>query len=212
MVRKDSGIKSIADLRGKRVAGGYGAHPIMRRLAEGIMGAYGLDWSDVRMVPVTEAVQGANAIIDGRADAAWFAVFAPITREANTKVGVRFLPIEWNEERLKLARQKIFPGVMPLTMRGGPPWAPKGTQLLAYEYYLMTGAHTDPAALHTVLEALWDHAKEVQKVHPVLRGFTNKAAVSMRPVIPYHPAAIAFYKEKGVWSADADAANMAVSK
>ena len=31
-------------------------------------------------------------------------------------------------------------------------------------------------------------------------------------MIPYHRAAIAFYKEKGVWNAAADAANAAVAK
>jgi TRAP transporter TAXI family solute receptor len=212
MVRKDSGIKSIADLRGKRVGGGYAAHPIMRRLSGGMMETYGISWSDVRMVPMTEAVAGARALIDGRVDAAWFAVFAPITREAHSRIGVRFLPIEWTPERLKFARTKIFPGVMPLTMRGNPPWAPKGTKLLSQEYYVMASATSDAAPVRTVLETLWNHYEDVRKIHPVLRGFVNRAAVSKRPMIPYHPAAIAFYKEKGVWNAAADAANAAVAK
>lgn len=212
MVRKDSGINTIADLRGKRVGGGYAAHPIMRRLSGGMMATYGIKWSDVRMVPLTEAVAGARALIDGRVDAAWFAVFAPITREAHARVGVRFLPIDWTPERLRFARANIFPGVMPLTMRGNPPWAPKGTKLLAQEYYVMASVRSDDASVRTVLETLWQHNAEVRKVHPVLRGFVNKAAVSKRPMIPYHRAAIAFYKEKGVWGAAADAANSAVPK
>lgn len=212
MVRRDSDIKSVSDLKGKRVAGGYGAHPIMRRLAGGVMAAHGLDWSDVQMVPVTAAAQGAEALLDGRVDAAWYAVFAPATQEAHTKIGIRFLPIEWTKERLALARKKIFPGVVPITVMANPPYAPKGTVLLSYEYYLMGSVHTDEATVKTVLEALWNHSEEVRKVHPVLSGFTNDAAVTLHPVIPYHPAATAFYKSKGTWSADADAANAALPK
>ncbi len=212
MVRKDSGINKINDLKGKRVGGGYAAHPIMRRLSGGMMKTYGIAWSDVRMVPLTEAVAGARALIDGRLDAAWFAVFAPITREAHARIGVRFLPIDWTPERLSFARQNIFPGVMPLTMRGNPPWAPKGTKLLSQEFYVMASTKSDDASVRKVLETLWDHNDKVRKIHPVLRGFVNKAAVSKLPMIPYHRAAIAFYKEKGVWNAAADAANAAVAK
>ena len=77
MVRADSDIKSVADLKGRRVAGGYGSHPIMKRLSEGVLKAYGIEMSDVKVVPVPAALDGAKAIQDGRADAAWYAVFAP---------------------------------------------------------------------------------------------------------------------------------------
>jgi TRAP-type uncharacterized transport system substrate-binding protein len=211
MVRKDSDIKSIADLKGKRVAGSFAIHPIMRRLSEGTMAAYGIGWKDVKMVPVTTAVDGANAFIDGRVDATWFAVLTPLTREANAKIGVRFLPFELSAERLKIAREKIFPGVMVIKNLANTPWAPKGLEMVSYEYYVIGSTHTGAAAVTSVLQALWDHEAELQKVHAGMRGFTNKAAISLNPVIPYHPAAIAFYKSKGVWSEEADKANQMVN-
>jgi TRAP transporter TAXI family solute receptor len=62
MVRADSDIKSVADLKGRRVAGGYGSHPIMKRLSEGVLKAYGIEMSDVKVVPVPAALEGAKAI------------------------------------------------------------------------------------------------------------------------------------------------------
>lgn len=211
MVRADSDIKSVGDLKGKRVAGGYGGHPIMRRLAGGVLTAYGLGWSDVQMVPVPAAQQGSEALVDGRVDAAWYAVFAPATREAHTKIGVRFLPLDMTPERLEIVRKEIFPGILPIAVPADMPWAPKGTGLISYEYYVLASTHTDADSVKTVLETLWAHNEEVRKVHPVLRGFTNKAAVSGRPVIPYHSAAVEFYKSKGAWTAEAEAANAALS-
>ncbi|MDP6173811.1 MAG: TAXI family TRAP transporter solute-binding subunit [Rhodospirillales bacterium] len=212
MVRKNSGINTVKDLKGKRVAGGYGAHPIMRRLAGGIMAAYGLKWSDVKMVPVPAAGQGSRALQDDRVDAAWYAVFAPATREVHSKIGIKFLPIPLSPTQMKTAREKIFPGILQLKVPANPPWAPKGTPLVSYEIYVLASTKTDDATVKTVLGALWDNAGMVQKIHPVLRGFKNKVAVSKRPVIPYHKAAIEFYKSKGTWTAQSDAANAKVAK
>ena len=211
MVRKDSDIKSISDLKGKKVAGSFAVHPIMRRLSEGTMAAYGLSWNDVNMVPVTTAVDGAKAFINGRVDASWFAVLTPLTREANAKIGVRFLPFEFSPERLKIAREKIFPGIMVIKNLANTPWAPKGIEMVSYEYYVIGSTHTSAASVKHVLQSLWDHEAELQKVHAGMRGFINKAAVSLNPVIPYHPDAIAFYKSKGVWSEEADKANQRVN-
>lgn len=212
MVRRDSDIKSIADLKGRRVAGGYGAHPIMKRLSEGVLSTYGISLSDVKVVPVAAAVEGADAFAEGRAEAAWYAVFAPKTREVDSKVGVRFLPIEFTPERLKKAREVIFPGVVGTKVMADLPFVARGTELLSYEFYLLGSAGARDEVVRQVLEALWDHDAELTRIHANLRGFTNRAAVSVIPTIPYHPAAIAFYKSKGVWTPEAEAANSALMK
>jgi hypothetical protein len=35
-----------------------------------------------------------------------------------------------------------------------------------------------------------------------MRGYTKDASVTDAPVIPYHPAAVAFYKEHKLWTDD----------
>ena len=41
-------------------------------------------------------------------------------------------------------------------------------------------------------------------------GFKNKTAATELPMLPYHPAAIDFYKSKGIWSGKVAAANAAL--
>ena len=84
--------------------------------------------------------------------------------------------------------------------------------MLTQEMYLGASTHTPDDVVKKVLEALWSAEDDLMKAHPVMRGFTNKAAVTLRPVVPYHPAAIAFYKEKGVWTVDAEKASAALLK
>lgn len=206
MVRKDSDINSIRDLKGKRVTSGYGGQPVIRVLSEASLKAYGLSPSDVKPVPTVAVVGGVEALVDGRADAAWASPMMPQAREANAKVGIRFVPMnDLTDAQEESIRKNGLPFAYAEAFKGNMPFFPRGTKLLTQEMYVGASSHTSDEAVRAAVEALWDHNEELRKAHPALRGFINKGAVSLRVEVPYHPAAIAFYKEKGVWSPEADA-------
>lgn len=206
MVRKDSDIKSVKDLKGRRVVGGYGGQPVIRVLAEATMKAYGFSYKDVKIVPTVAVVGGVQAIVDGRADAAWASPMMPQARQAHAKVGIRFIRLnDLTPAQIGIIRKGGLPFVYATKFRGNFPFFPKGTQLLTQEMYLATSKHTANDVVRAATKAMWDNFKELRKSHPALLGFINPASVSLLAELPYHPAAIAFYKEKGVWSAKADA-------
>jgi len=213
VVRADSPIKSVADLKGKRVAGVFSGQPVIRIATGATMAAYGLKYSDVSVVPVVNVVQGVSAVVDGRADATWASAAMPQIRQANAKVGVRFIPFNGvTSQQEDMIRKESFPSIYIDTF-GGPrtPWLPAGSAMTTQEIYLGASTHTPNEIVKQVLEALWNGEADLIKAHPVMRGFLNKSAVSIRPVVPYHPAAIAFYKAKGVWTKEAEAANAVVT-
>jgi len=214
VVKADSDIKSVRDLKGRRVTGGYGGQPVIRVIANAAMKAYGLSYDDVSIVPAVNVVQGINAVVDGRADAAWASPSMPQARQAHAKVGIRFLPlVDVSDMQEDEIRKNSFPSVY-IDKFGGPrtPWLPAGSPMLTQEMYLGASTKTPDDVVKQVLEALWNSEAALLKAHPVMSGFTNKASVTLRPVVPYHPAAIAFYKEKGVWSDAADKASAALLK
>ena len=51
----------------------------------------------------------------------------------------------------------------------------------------------------TVLDGLFNNLEEVRKIHPEARKLELKTA-ALRTAVPFHPAAEAFYKSKGVLS------------
>ena len=212
LVRADSPIKTLADLKGKRIGGEYGAQPVLRVMSDATMQAHGFSYKDVSIVPLTNVVQSVAAVVDGRVDAAWASPSMPQVREANAKIKVRFIPFNnVSAAQEEAIRKKSIPSLYIDTFNmKDAPWLPEGTRMLTQEMYLAASDKTPDDVVKKVLQALWDNEEELRKAHPVMVGFVNKAAVTPRPVIPYHSAAVAFYKEKGVWSTEANKAHTAL--
>ena len=207
MVRKDSDVKTVMDLKGKRVTSGYGGQPVIRVMTASTLAAYGLSYNDVKKVPTVAVVGGVQAVVDGRADAAWGSPMMPQARQANAKIGIRFIPLNdlTGAQMATIRRVSEMPFLYLDKFKGNMPYFPRGTQLLTQEMYVATSKHVSDAAVRAATAALWDNEAKLRKGHRALAGFLNKASVSLLAQLPYHPAAIAFYKEKGIWSAKADA-------
>jgi hypothetical protein len=63
-------------------------------------------------------------------------------------------------------------------------------------------ADADAAA---IMEALHDALPQLKKDYPALGGAAQEKLSAPSNTVPYHPAAVAFFKGKGMWS-DANAA------
>jgi TRAP transporter TAXI family solute receptor len=68
LVRKDSPIKRVQDVKGKRMTGEYPAHLAVWYNMFGHLASAGLGWSDVKVVPVPAVNDGVDALVQGRAD------------------------------------------------------------------------------------------------------------------------------------------------
>ena len=208
VVYANSDIKSIADLKGRRITSDFGGHAAINPIVTATLATAGLTWKDVRPVPVTGALDSPRALGGDRVEAAWASLGMPVVREIHAKKKVRYISLNNSAETLAFLRQRVFPGLRLVTMPALKHLGlPKPTTLITSDSYLLTHKNADPAIIKDVLTALWDNTKELQKAHFSLRGFAQKSAATKLPMLPYHPAAIAFYKSKGVWSSEIAAAN-----
>ncbi|MBI2089139.1 MAG: TAXI family TRAP transporter solute-binding subunit [Deltaproteobacteria bacterium] len=208
IVLKDSDIKTVSDLKGRRVTSDFGGHAIIGKSLTGALATAGLTWKDVRAVPVTGANDGPHALDTGRVDASWASLGQPVVRELHAKKGIRYLGFDKTPANLEILRQHIFPNAkLELVKKNPGIGVENDIYLLTYDAYLVAHKDVDGNAVKTLLEALWKGTGELAKIHRALAGFTHQAAVTDLPVIPYHPAAVAFYKEKGLWTEAAQKAN-----
>jgi hypothetical protein len=200
IVRKDSKIKSAADLKGQRVAGGFpsGLGAYINTYVH-LLGA-GLTWNDVNMVPFGGLNDGLNALIQGRIDATVYGVGAPRVREADATVGVRFVTDDCSPDG-KARIAAAAPGYYTIDLKPGRlPGITENICVTAYAIYLLGSDKTSGAVVTAVLNALWDGTAELRKLHPGLRLWRNETAAPDKPTVPFHPAAVAFYKSKNLWS------------
>jgi hypothetical protein len=204
VVRKDSTIKTVQDVKGKRVTGEYPANlAIWFHVFTGLASA-GLTWDDVKVVPVPAVNEGVDAVVQGRADVSNHAIGAAKIQEADASVGVRFISLDCSpqgEERVK----KAVPGYYVTIIKSGSSTAVVGdTCVLTYDIYLVGHKALPAQVVQAVLKSIWDNIEKLPPLHPQFKDWTRERAASDDVTIPYHPAAVQFYKEKGTWSAKMD--------
>ncbi len=94
-VRKDTGMRTIADLKGKRVALGFSAMRNLDIAARAMLATAGLTEADVKPVLVPNVIRSADDFVSGAADMFFFAFGAPKVREVDATVGgIRVLEID----------------------------------------------------------------------------------------------------------------------
>jgi TRAP transporter TAXI family solute receptor len=204
LVRKDSPIKTIHDIRGKRLTGEYPAQLANWYNLFGFLSGAGMKWEDVKIVPVPAVNEGIDALVQGRADVTLSALDSAKVKEADAAIGVRHISLDCSAEGEKRLRRAV-PGYYPQWLKRGQATAiVEDTCVNAYDIYLTSHRAAAHATIETALKNIWDNVDKLPALHPNFKDWTRQRAVEAEVTIPFHPAAIQFYKARGVWSANAE--------
>ena len=204
IVTKDSPIKNIADVKGKRVTGEYPAQLAVWYNVFGALSNGGLTWKDVKVVPVPAVNEGVDALVQGRADVTTHAIGSAKIREADAAVGIRYIPLDCSAQGLERIK-KAVPGYYLSTVKAGSSSGiVEDTCAYTYDIYLVGHKALSDAAVQAVLKALWENVAKLPALHPGFAEWTRERAVDPEVTIPYHPAAVQFYKEQKNWLAKMD--------
>ena len=204
IVRKDSPIKTIQDVKGKRVTGEYPAqlanwYNIFGALANG-----GLTWNDVKVVPVPAVNEGVDALVQGRADVTTHAIGSAKIREADAAVGIRYIPLDCSAQGLERIK-KAVPGYYLSTVKAGSSnGIVEDTCTFTYDIYFIGHKGLSDSAVLSMLKAIWENVAKLPPLHPGFAEWTRERAVDPEVTIPYHPAAVQFFKEQKSWTAKMD--------
>lgn len=206
LVKKDSPIKTIHEIKGKRLTGEYPAHLAVWYNVFGYLSSAGLTWDDVKVVPVPAVNEGVDALVQGRAEVSLHALNTAKVKEADASVGVRHISGDCSpqgEERLR----KAVPGYYFRWIKAGAATAvAEDTCVIAYDVYLTAAKKVSDALIVTMLKGVWDNIEKLHPIHPHLKEWTRERAVTADVTLPYHPGAIQFYKERALWTGAMDQA------
>lgn len=199
LVRKESGMREIGNLRGKTIAWDWTAMPTLIALTLANLHNGGLTVDDVRTIPVTEVIAGVRAVQERRIDATTCGVGMSAVAEADTLVGVRYLRNSMDPERIK-AGQRCMPGGSVTIVRGGQPGVPEDTPIWGVPIGVLVSTRMPDHVAYKLVETWWGHHKEYASIHPILKEWIPATFTNKNFTVPYHNGAIQFYKEQGVWS------------
>jgi uncharacterized protein len=197
VVRKDAGIRSVADLKGKRVAlDEPGSGTLVN--ARAILAAYGLKEADIKPEYI-KPNQAGDKMKDGSLDAFFFTGGAPagaIAELASAGGGIDILSIDGAQADALRASSPFFSSdlIAADTYKGVG-----AVKTLAVGAQWVTSDKVDEATVYEVTKALFSEAaqKQLGAGHAKGRFITRENAVKSAG-IPFHAGAERFYKEAGL--------------
>lgn len=199
-VRKGSPVQKISDLKGKRVSSGFASQKIIGEVISAHLANAGMSYADVKGIPAPNVVRAADDFMQSKTDVLFFALGSGAVLKASAKVGgLRFISIDSSDTawaRLK----KVIPMAYQRHVKPSKRFhgVTKPSTVMAYDLAINSHAGANADMVYKVTKAIHGNKKIMAGVFRVLNGFSPKR-MAKKTVIPYHPGAIKFYKEQGMW-------------
>ncbi len=207
-VTRQSGMTSLAELRGKRIPWVRGA-PAVNVSTEALLACYGITWDDVKRVDFPGYNAMWNGIVDGQIDAAYATTVSGPTRklEASPR-GILWPPVPHADAECWARVHAIAPYF-------SQHHAVRGTGISdaapheggTYPYPLLTTLGTaDAAVVAALAEAIDEGYPRFKDADPGAIGWARDRQI-FRWVVPWHPGAVGYFRSVGAWTAEDDAHN-----
>lgn len=196
IVRDDSGIESLANLRGRRVAAEFSSQRNLAHYMSTLLGMAGMTYDDVSPVPVQSGAQSLDDLIDGQLDATIFSVGSGIVQRADASVGIRILSLPADDDALAASHGGATIEALPDGHAAG---IEGETNVISAPMVLITSATTPDETVVRVIRAISEN------LPALANGQSNFAAMTVESMadgglpVPYHSAAQAYYAEAGLW-------------
>lgn len=208
-VAGDSGIKAVSDLRGKRIPQ-IKANPSINIKIEAILAFGGLTWDDVQVVELPSYGAMLTALVDGVVDAVGSTPTAATLYEMESSShGIAWLPMPQDDTAgwENITRVASFFGPVDATAGAGL-GADAPSPMISVRYPMITVyADADEDEVYNFIKAL-------NETYPLYSSATaatpawDIAGAGVPPAdAPFHPGAIRYLKEIGVWTDEAEAWN-----
>lgn len=195
----DRNIRTMADLKGKRISTGAPASAT-ELFALRLIAAAGLDINtDFRGRERLSPAESTNAIRDGKIDAYFFVSGVPtsaITDLAATP-GTTLVLIDTAEHLTPIVREHgpvYFAETIPA---GTYPGQTTENKQLSVANILAMREDANPQLVRQVLEVLWTNREDWARVHSAARDFNLAGQKTAAAGVPWHPAAETFWRAAG---------------
>jgi len=204
----DAGVRTIADLKGKRVAWVIGA-PALNQNITAMLAFANLTWNDVQKVEFGGFGAAMDGIVNNQVDAAFTSsISGKAYAIAKSPRGLVYPVISHKDAAGWKRMNAVAPFFFPfMGTEGAELSKEKPAESATYPYpILMTYATQDAGLVYNMTKAMVETFDMYKGAAPGNSGWAVERQ-NFAWVIPFHDAAIRFWKERGMWKASDTAHN-----
>jgi len=196
VVTKSSGIKSLADVKGKKLnvdIPGSGT----RMTTDIVLEAFGIKHSDLALANELKSSEGPTMLKDNKIDG-YFGVFGHPTaniKDASNSVDVDLVAIDGKPIDDLVAKYSYYAkGIISGTFYKG---VEHDTPSIGVKAVLVTKDTISDKVVYTLTKTILDNFEAFKKLHPAYKTITKESLLDGLAV-PQHPGAIKAFKEAGL--------------
>jgi TRAP transporter TAXI family solute receptor len=194
VVSEASGIKTLADLKGKRVSVGPKQSGTELN-ARAVFAAAGVSYGDFARTDYLPFGQSAKLIERGNLDATLQSAGLSVDsiRQLATSVPIRLLKVP-KDVVAKIGDPTFVPAVIPGRTYEGQT---EDIETAAIVNFLVTREGLSADTVYAMTKALFSNLSQLQQTHPAASGISLRDATNGMP-LPLHPGAERYYREIGI--------------
>jgi TRAP transporter TAXI family solute receptor len=210
-VAKDTGVKEVKDLRGKRVGIVVGS-PALNQNAFAVLAYGNLTPADVKLVEFSSYGAMWKGVINNEVDAAIASTISGQSKEAEASPrGLLFPPTPAADTAAWARVKRIAPYYVPHRTTCGPGLSAQApAELPSYPYPIFMAYASQPADLiHAITKSMIVNYDGFKDGAPGAAGL-GLDRQNLTWVVPYHEGAVRAFREAGVWKPEHEAHNQAL--
>jgi TRAP transporter TAXI family solute receptor len=196
VARRDQGIRSVADLRGKRVnvgSPGSGERVSMER----VMAALGFASADFGAARELPLAQQHDAFCTNALDASVYLVRHPngLVADAIRTCGGVLVDVSGPQiDRLLLRHSEYSLSVIPANTYSSNSQA---VTTLGVRTAVITTTRLRESVAYEITKALFENIDDFRRLHPDFATLSASDMIPMAAAVPLHPGAARYYRERG---------------
>jgi TRAP transporter TAXI family solute receptor len=202
VVKADSGIKTVTDLKGKTVMATMVNNSTFTLCGDLILKSAGMTRKDLKDIPFSGPKAGRDALAEGRVKS--FIVLVPTVgktawvEELNMQIPIRFITGEEKALEAIIAESPFARKATLYAKYYGEIVNNKDLVSIGTTHNFLCRPALPDDLVYEVMKVFYGHLEELYAFHLEAKPYlANPLDVA---VLPYHPGAIKYYKEKGLWT------------
>ena len=215
VAKADSGLNSIADLKGKRITVGPSGAGFNMFLGP-LLTEHGVTYDDKNngFTPVAiNYTDSVGQLGDGKVDAAFLggAIPLPALTQLSTTHDIKFIPYDDKVREKLIAAYPFFQdATVPAKNADGKPTYKGMTEdvkaLDVGSMHLITTEDVPEELVYDITKTIWENREEIGNRHAGAGKAINEKNAARFTGTPFHKGAQKFYEEIGIWPKEASTA------